>query len=97
MTAPTTLERKALETLARLEWENIAQLPAGAKTVAALFAKGWIEKVEDPFHDDRVRITATGRAALSESAPAKEPKRAKLTPLKPRLNTLQSPIRRPSR
>lgn len=70
---PTKLERKALRALLYTDCACLAQVYSGPQTHADLVAKGWMEFL--PGSTDRVRITATGRAAYSRPIPTRGERR----------------------
>lgn len=87
---PNGQERKALEGLSRLPWEDEGSLFVGKATIASLLEKGWAQRVESLSGAKRLRITEAGTAALAIPAPAKpaKPAKSRLKMLGPRLSTL---------
>ena len=67
---PHNLERTALQKMSATHGLLAAQLhPAGERTIAAMVAKGWIEKRTDADGGVRYRITPAGEAALKAKIP----------------------------
>ncbi|MFT8243256.1 hypothetical protein [Roseomonas sp. BN140053] len=80
---PNGRERDVLRRLSGEEWEHLAQLYAGEKTISTLLERQWVEELPLLLSGTRrLRITPAGKVALTMPAPEK-PKRAKLPMLKP--------------
>jgi hypothetical protein len=69
---PHNLERATLQKMSATQGLETAQLhPAGTKTIAAMLAKGWIEKQTDANGGARYLITPAGAVALKAQIPSK--------------------------
>lgn len=93
MTDPTKREYDALRTLSGGLVESWGGLyPAGAKTIATMLKKGWIEEVPQGAvgRQTGYRITDAGREVCAAGRPSRTRKPCQLKMLQPRVSGLRS-------